>query len=101
LMALGLFSVQGNAAVDPVYEITSPVFDTVTISLDPKYYSGRQFVITTHNNSDENVYIQRATLNGKAHEQFWIRHADYAQGGHLDLWLGKEPNKNWGTAPAK
>jgi len=97
LMAIGLFSVQGNAAVDPVYEITSPVFDTITISLDPKYYKGKQFVITTHGNSDENVYIQKATLNGKSHPQFWIRHADYAQGGQLELWLGKEPNRNWGT----
>jgi predicted alpha-1,2-mannosidase len=101
LMALGLFSVQGNAAMDPVYEITSPIFDTITISLDPNYYSGSQFVITTHGNSDENVYIQKATLNGKAHTQFFIRHADYARGGQLELWLGKEPNRNWGTVSAK
>ena len=101
LMALGLFSVQGNAAIDPVYEITSPVFDMITISLDPKYYSGSQFVITTHGNSDENVYIQKATLNGKTHNQFFIRHADYARGGQLELWLGKEPNRNWGTVSAK
>ena len=35
LMALGLFSLQGNTSATPVYEITSPIFDKITIELDP------------------------------------------------------------------
>jgi putative alpha-1,2-mannosidase len=72
------------------------VFDKITIELDPAYYRGKQFVITTHSNSDKNVYIQRAALNGKPLDRFWFTHQDYAQGGTLDLWLGDQPNKDWG-----
>jgi predicted alpha-1,2-mannosidase len=98
LMAMGLFSLQGNASVTPVYEITSPIFDKITIDLDPKYYRGSQFIITVHGNeAKENVYIQRATLDGKPHDKFWFSHDRYAQGGTLELWLGKEPNKQWGA----
>jgi predicted alpha-1,2-mannosidase len=96
LMSLGLFSLQGNTSAVPTYDITSPVFDKITIVLDPVYYRGKQFVITTHNNSDTHVYIQRASLNGKPLERFWFTHQDYAQGGTLDIWLGSEPNKDWG-----
>lgn len=98
LMSIGLFSLQGNASVVPTYDITSPVFDKVTIELDPKYYKGKQFMITTHDNSDSNVYIQKADLNGKPLNRFWFTHDDYAKGGALDIWLGPQPNKSWGTA---
>ena len=97
LMAIGLFNLQGNVTKDPVYDITSPVFNQVTIKLDQKYYQGKQFVIKTHDNSTKNCYIQKATLNGKPLNRFWFRHADFAKGGELDIWLGPKPNKNWGV----
>jgi predicted alpha-1,2-mannosidase len=96
LMSIGLFNLQGNAAVTPVYEITSPIFDLVRINLDQKYYTGQEFNIITHNNSKENIYIQKATLNGKMQNRFWFTHQDFAKGGTLELWLGPEPNKLWG-----
>ena len=96
LMAIGLFSLQGNASVTPVYEITSPVFDNITIKLDNKYYKGKSFNIITHNNTKENVYIQKATLNGKALNTFWFTHENFAKGGTLEIWLGAQPNKTWG-----
>lgn len=97
LMAIGLFSLQGNAAVTPVYEITSPVFDTVVIHLDPRYYTGQRFTIITHQNSKQHDYIQKAMLNGKELNTFWFPHADFARGGFLELWLGDMPNRTWGT----
>lgn len=97
LMAMGLFSLQGNVSSTPTYDITSPVFDKVTIELDPEYYTGKQFTITTHNNSRENMYIQKATLNGETLDSFWFTHETYARGGNLEIWLGPEPNKSWGT----
>ncbi|HBE42709.1 MAG TPA: glycoside hydrolase [Bacteroidales bacterium] len=97
LMAIGLFSLTGTASINPVYDITSPVFDEVTISLDKSYYEGGKFVIRTYDNSEKNCYIQRASLNGKPLNQFWISHSDFIKGGLLELWLGSEPNKNWGT----
>ncbi|WP_214227879.1 GH92 family glycosyl hydrolase [Pedobacter sp. B4-66] len=98
LMGIGLFNLQGNVTKDPVYDITSPVFDEITIKLDPRYYKGKQFVIKTHNNSVKNCYIQKVTLNGKPLNRFWFRHADFVNGGELQIWLGAKPNKQWGIA---
>ena len=46
---IGLFDVEGGAATRPTRQITSPLFDRVTIRLNENYFSGKQFVITTHN----------------------------------------------------
>jgi predicted alpha-1,2-mannosidase len=98
LMAMGLFSLQGNESIVPTYDITSPIFDKITIQLDSKYYTGKQFVITTYNNTAENTYIQSASLNGKAQQRFWFTHKEYARGGKLEIWLGNKPNESWGIA---
>ncbi|MBT4412064.1 MAG: glycoside hydrolase family 92 protein [Bacteroidetes bacterium] len=97
LMSMGLFSLKGTTSVDPVYEITSPVFDEIIIKLDQKYYPGESFTIKTHNNSDENCYIQKAELNGMQLDQCWFTHEEFSKGGLLELWMGDKPNKNWGT----
>ena len=100
LMKLGLFSQRGTCSREPVYEITSPIFDEIVIALDPKYYSGKQFAIRVHDNSRENVYIQKATLNGKPLTACWFYHKDFVRGGVLELWLGPKPNTKWGASPA-
>lgn len=97
LMSIGLFSLQGNASATPVYEITSPIFNVITINLDNKYYKGKQFIIIAHNNSKENMYIQKVQLNGKDWNNFWFTHEEFAKGGTLEIWLGSQPNKSWGT----
>lgn len=97
LMSLGLFSLRGTASADPVYEITSPVFDEITIHLDPYYYEGSSFVIKTYNNSKDNCFIQNAELNHKTLNQCWFKHNTYSKGGILELWLGEKANKEWGT----
>jgi putative alpha-1,2-mannosidase len=97
LMSIGFFSLQGNASATPVYDITSPIFDTIIIHLDPRYYTGKTFTIHAYNNSRENDYIQRAKLNGKEWNDFWFTHEEFSRGGMLELWLGDKPNKNWGV----
>ncbi|WP_225798326.1 glycoside hydrolase domain-containing protein, partial [Streptomyces aculeolatus] len=82
----------------PVYDITSPVFDAVTIQLHPDYYRGGTFRIVTHDNSAEHMYIQRAALNGRRQDNAWFHHDRLAAGGTLELWMGPEPNKDWGVA---
>jgi len=96
-MSMGLFSLKGTTGTDPVYEITSPVFDEVKINLDPEYYPGKAFTIKTHNNAPENCYIQKAVLNGKSWDDFQISHETFSKGGTLELWLGPRPNKSWGV----
>ena len=99
MSAMGLFEMDGGAAVKPVYEIGSPIFDRVVIHLDPKYYPGGKFVIEARNNSKENIYVQSATLDGKPLEKPWFYHSELVDGGELILELGPEPNKQWGSAP--
>ena len=94
LMSIGLFSVQGTCAQRPAYEITSPIFDKVTIQLNPAYYKGKTFEIKTYNNSKENCYIQRAMLNGQPHNNVQIDHDVFAKGGVLELWLGEQPARD-------
>ncbi|GAB3656475.1 hypothetical protein GCM10028791_28300 [Echinicola sediminis] len=96
LMSMGLFNIVGTESSKPYYEITAPVFDKISIKLDSKYYSGKEFIIKTNNNSKENCYIQKAELNGQRLDNFWFYHEDFAKGGVLELWLGDKPNKNWG-----
>ncbi len=96
LMSMGIFSLRGTASINPIYDITSPVFDEITIKLDRSYYSGEQFIIKSYNNSTDNMYIQKASLNGKPLDKFWFPHAEFSKGGILELWLGSQPNKNWG-----
>lgn len=88
LMAIGLFSVTGTSDVNPIYDITSPVFDSVIIKLPKPYYKGKTFKIISHNNSDANYYIQKSSLNGKPFDGFLLNHSDYAKGGVLELWMG-------------
>jgi predicted alpha-1,2-mannosidase len=92
LTSMGLFSLTGTSSIDPEYDITSPVFDEVTIKLNKHYYPGKEFVIKTYNNSKANCYIQKMRLNSKDHHQFSFSHDDFSKGGILELWLGARPN---------
>lgn len=97
LMAMGVFELDGGASVKPYYEITSPLFDEITIHLNNNYYSGEKFVIKTSNNKPENVYIQSAKLNGSILDNCWFYHDDFSEGGTLEIKLGQHPNKEWGV----
>ena len=100
LMKIGLFSERGACGAEPVYDITAPEFDEVTIRLDPNYYPGKTFTIKAYDNSKDNMYIQKARLNGEPLETCWIYQRDVAKGGLLELWLGSQPNREWGTSLA-
>ncbi len=96
LMAMGLFQMDGGASVHSSYDITAPIFNEIEIQLDSKYHKGNTFRITTENNSDENIYIQQAEINGENWTKFNFSHDIFAKGGSLNLKLGNKPNKNWG-----
>ena len=99
MLAIGLFDVRGGAALQPIYEITSPIFHKVTIHLDKQYYSGERFVIRAQNNSAQNMYIQSVAINGKPLNKPWFYHRQLIAGGNLLLKLGPKPNKQWSSQP--
>lgn len=77
----------------PAYNIGSPLFTNVKVDLP----SGKTFEIVARNCSDENKYIQSATLNGKVWDKPWFSHDDIKDGGRLVLVMGRHPNKEWGA----
>jgi predicted alpha-1,2-mannosidase len=97
LMAIGLFDVEGGASLKPTYQITSPIFDRITIHLRGDYFPGKTFTIETRKNSPQNFYIQSAKLNGHALKQCWFEHTELAKGGKLQIELGPQPNRSWGV----
>jgi len=96
MAALGLFDVQGHAAMNPTFQFGSPLFDKVTIKLDPKYYSGKELVIETKNNSNENRYIQSGSFNNEKVEKCWMDRKKLTDGGTLIFEMGAKPNTSWG-----
>ena len=88
---------RGGAAIDPIYEIGSPIFDEITIKLDKAYYLADEFIIETHNNSSANRYIQSANLDGKSLNKSWFYYKDLVDGGKLILQMGAEPNMGCGS----
>ena len=72
-------------------DLGSPLFEKITVRLDPDYYPGRTFTIEARNNSPENVYVQRAYLNGKRLSRPRIPFAAIAEGGTLLFEMGPEP----------
>ena len=96
ISSMGLFEMNGGVMDNPTFDLTSPLFDKITIELSPQYYSGREFIIETVNNSSDNVYIQKAYLNGKELIVPKLTFKDVIKGGKLVLYMGNKPNFNWG-----
>jgi hypothetical protein len=89
-----VMSAMGIYAVTPgmdYYVIGSPLFDKVTINLE----NGKKFEIVAKNNSEKNVYIQSASLNGNPYQQSYLKHEDIMNGGKLVFEMGEAPNKDW------
>jgi len=101
LLKIGLFSTDGGTSEKPFYEITSPVFNRITIALDPAYYPGGQFVIEAKGNGPTNKYIQAARLNGKRVDRPFFTHEELVRGGTLQLTMAAHPNTAWGNAATR
>ncbi len=90
LSAMGFYPVTPGT---DKYIIGSPIFDTVSIKLE----NGNVFQLIANNNSDENIYIQLVTYNGKEWAKSFITHKMIMDGGRLIFEMGDKPNKNWGS----
>jgi putative alpha-1,2-mannosidase len=95
--AIGLFDVQGGASADPRMQLSSPLFDKVTIQLNNNYYPGKTFKIINNNNSPANIYIQSAQFNGKKVDRPSLSFKEIVKGGTLEYTVGNQPNINWAS----
>ncbi|WP_339753686.1 GH92 family glycosyl hydrolase [Algoriphagus aquimarinus] len=85
LMKIGLFQMNGGTEADPAYQIGSPIFDKITIELNPKYYSGKEFIIKAEGNSPSNVYVKSANWKNQALGHLELSHSQITGGGELKL----------------
>ena len=93
-----IMSAMGFYQVNPsngVFVFGSPLFPSLTLRLE----NGRSFTVTAEGNSDTNIYIQSATLNGQPYEKSYITYDDIMAGGELHFVMGDKPNKSFGAAP--
>ncbi len=89
-----LFTAMGFYPVNPAsgeYMIGSPMYREISLTLA----NGKTFHVEASHNSAENVYIQSATLNGKALAKPVITWEQIQTGGVLHFEMGPKPSK-WG-----
>ena len=89
LSSLGLYQVEPCGGK---WQIGSAIVKDATLHVG----EGKMFKITTHKNSDKNIYVQKVLLNGEQVTRTWIDHNDIVKGGTLDVYFGKKPSK-WGN----
>ncbi|MBO4753880.1 MAG: GH92 family glycosyl hydrolase [Bacteroidales bacterium] len=89
LSSLGLYQVEPCGGK---WQIGSAIVKDATLHVG----EGKTFKITTHKNSDKNIYVQKVLLNGEQVTRTWIDHNDIVKGGTLDVYFGKKPSK-WGN----
>lgn len=90
--ALGFYPVTPGGVDE--YVIGSPLFKKATLQME----NGNIFEISSKNNSEKNVYIQSATLNGKPYNNTFLNFDDLQKEGTLEFNMGSKPNINWGAS---
>lgn len=90
LSALGIYQVNPS---NGLFVLGSPIMDDAVLNLD----NGKKFHFKMINNSDENKYIQSATINGHAYTKTYILYHDIMSGGEMTITMGPNPSKTWGT----
>lgn len=93
-----ILSSVGLYQVDPIggrFVIGSPLFDKATVNVG----GGKTFSVVAKNNSDKNIYVQSARLNGKTLKNSYVDFNDIRRGGTLELVMGPKPSK-WATTTA-
>ena len=84
---MGLYPNAGQ----PYYYIGSPLFTRASMDLG----DGRSFTVEASDTSEDNKYVQSATLDGEALDRTWLHHEELWRGGQLVLEMGDSPS-DWG-----
>ncbi len=76
MSAWAVYSMMGIYPVspaEPIYAITKPKFDKITIHLDALYYPNQQLTISVKSVNDKG-YIGSILIDGKKHNSYFISH---------------------------
>jgi predicted alpha-1,2-mannosidase len=94
MFALGLFDINGGCGREPGYYLTAPIFDEIEVDLNPDYYSGDTFTITSSPNPESKCSIDSIRVNGIKSEIPYISHADLVAGAKVEVALANTIKKN-------
>ena len=95
ISSMGLFDVKGLTDTEPSLGLGAPLFDRITIQLQPEYYPGKEFVIQVTGNTPSQNYVQRYELNGKTLHEPRIPFEEFAKGGILHVEMGAQPKDKY------
>ncbi len=86
LSALGIYPLTpGHGS----WTLGSPLFNHASIHL----LNGKTFEVSASNNSDLNVFVTEAVLNGQPLNRLWMTHQEVTSGGTLTFKMDREPNE--------
>lgn len=77
------------------YVFGSPLYPKMTLTME----DGKQLDIVAHDNSPENVYIQKVVLNGCEITRNYLTYDEIVSGGTLEYFMGDMPELSRGTRP--
>ena len=87
-----VFSAMGFYPVNPAdgrYVFGTPQFTEIVLNLPNK----KTFTVKASNLSDQNIYIESVTLNGKNYNKGYFTHQDLLNGGSLEFKMNNKPGK--------
>ena len=93
MSALGIYPV--NPA-NGVFVFGTPLLRKAVLDIG----NGKRFTIGTQNFGKKNIYIQKATLDGKPYTKSFIDYRMIEAGSTLVLYMGDKPNYQFGSPPA-
>ena len=83
--AIGFYSASPGI---PEYSLSSGIFDRVTLKLE----NGKSFVFENIKSTNNDVYIESASLNERDYKKNYIDHEDIMNGGKISFKLSSEPS---------
>jgi len=94
-----VFSAIGFYSVCPAsdqYALGAPLFKKITINLE----NGKKVLINAPNNSDNNLYVNSMSVNGKPYDLNWLGHHALMNGMVINYNMSATPNKQRGVKDA-
>ena len=85
LAAMGLYPV---APGDGQYQLSSPLFERITLHLDPAIYDAGTFVLEAPGAGEAAPHIASASLNGQPLDGTVVTHDQIVSGGMLEMEMG-------------
>jgi len=85
LSSMGFYPVTPGSSQ---YSIGSPLIKKATIHLE----NGNEFTVQAINNNEENVFIQKLSLNGVPLHRSYLEHEEILSGGELIFEMGSQAN---------